>query len=54
MHQEMLLANISSNLLKKSFRKTSLFVFAVMGVIEKVFCYLHFSNYYFNSFDQNS
>ena len=27
-----------SNLLKKSFRKTSLFVLTVTGVLEKVFC----------------
>ena len=29
---------ISSNLLRKSFRKTSLFVFTVIGTMEKVFC----------------
>ena len=44
---------ISSNLLKRSFRKTSLFVFTVIGFTEKMFCYLHISNYYFNSCNKN-
>ena len=52
-YQELLLANISSNLLKKSFRKTSLFVLTVIVVMEKVFFWLHISNYYFNTCDQN-
>ena len=37
MHQELFLANIL-NLLKKSFRKTSLFVFTAIGFMEKMFC----------------
>ena len=38
----------SSNLLKKSFRKTSLFVLAKIAVIEKVLSQLDISSYYCN------
>ena len=31
-------ATLSSNLLKKSSRETSLFMFTVIGAMEKVFC----------------
>ena len=41
------------NLLKKSFRETSLFMFTVIGVMEKMLCRLHISNYYFHSCEQN-
>ena len=43
---------ISSNLIQKAFRKTSIFVLTVTGVREKVFLMLHISNYC-NSCDQN-
>ena len=44
---------ISSNLLKKSFSKSSLFVLTKTAVMGKVFCQLYISSYYCNSCNQN-
>ena len=33
--------------------KLHIFVFNMMGTMEKVFCWLHISNYNFNNYDQN-